>query len=63
MAIIKQNVSLAKAIVKGSVERIVERRTCGCQSAAEHAVMTAPDAIPAAARERLAIIMNKYWSK
>jgi len=63
MAIIKQNVSLAKAIVKGSVERIVEGRTCGCQSAAEHAVMTAPDAIPAAARERLGIIMNKYWSK
>jgi 5'-methylthioadenosine phosphorylase len=63
MAIIKQNVSLAKAIVKGSAERIVERRTCACQSAAEHAVMTAPDAIPAAARERLGIIMNKYWSK
>jgi 5'-methylthioadenosine phosphorylase len=63
MAIIKQNVSLAKAIVKGSAERIVERRTCGCQAAAEHAVLTAPDAIPAAARERLGIIMNKYWER
>jgi hypothetical protein len=25
--------------------------------------MTAPEAIPAAARERLGIIMNKYWEK
>ena len=63
MAIIRQNVSLAKAIVKGSAERIPERRTCACQAAAEHAVMTAPDAIPAAGRERLGIIMDKYWSK
>ncbi|HEY2748204.1 MAG TPA: S-methyl-5'-thioadenosine phosphorylase [Polyangia bacterium] len=63
MAIIKQNVSLAKAIVKGSVERIPEARACACTSAAAHAVMTAPEAIPANARERIGIIMNKYWSK
>jgi 5'-methylthioadenosine phosphorylase len=63
MAIIKQNVALAKAIVKGAAERIPERRGCGCQSAAAHAIMTAPEAIPAAARERLGIILDKYWSK
>ena len=63
MAIIRQNVALAKAIVKGAAERIPERRSCGCQAAAEHAVMTAPEAIPAAGRERLGIIMNKYWEK
>jgi|SRR6185312_2332811 len=63
VAIIKKNVALAKAIVKGSVERIPAARTCACTSAAAHAIMTAPDAIPAAARERLGIIMDKYWSK
>jgi 5'-methylthioadenosine phosphorylase len=63
MAIIKQNVSLAKQIVKGSVERIPGARACGCTSAAAHAIMTAPEAIPAAARERLGIILDKYWSK
>jgi 5'-methylthioadenosine phosphorylase len=62
VAIIKKNVSLAKAIVKGSVERIPEARACACTSAAAHAVMTAPEAIPASARERLGIIMDKYWS-
>ncbi len=63
LAIIKQNVALAKQIVKGAAERIPERRSCGCQAAAANAVMTAPEAIPAEARERLGIIMNKYWSK
>jgi 5'-methylthioadenosine phosphorylase len=63
VAIIKKNVALAKQIVKGAVERIPEQRACGCMNAAEHAVMTAPDAIPAAARERLGIIMNKYWER
>jgi 5'-methylthioadenosine phosphorylase len=63
VAIIKKNVSLAKAIVKGSVERIPEARACACTSAAAHAVMTAPEAIPPVARERLGIIMNKYWER
>ena len=31
-------------------------------NAAQHAVMTAPDAIPAEARERLGVILGKYWS-
>lgn len=63
MAIIKKNVSLARAIVKGSAERIGAARSCACQTAAKHAVMTAPEAIPAAARERLGVIMNKYWER
>jgi 5'-methylthioadenosine phosphorylase len=62
IAVLKKNVQLAKAIVKGAVERIPVTRRCACQRAAEHAVMTAPDAIPAAARERLQIILGKYWS-
>jgi 5'-methylthioadenosine phosphorylase len=63
LAIIRQNVALAKQIVKGAAERIPAERRCGCQAAAAHAIMTAPDAIPAAARERLGIILDKYWSK
>ncbi len=63
VAMLKKNVQLAKAIVKGAVERIPAARRCACQAAAEHAIMTAPDAIPAAARERFGIIMNKYWEK
>jgi 5'-methylthioadenosine phosphorylase len=63
IAVLRQNVQLARAIVKGAVERIPATRRCACQGAAEHAVMTAPDAIPPAARARLEIIMGKYWSR
>jgi 5'-methylthioadenosine phosphorylase len=62
VAIVKQNVALAKNIVKGAAERIPAERRCACGSAAQHAIMTAPEAIPAAARERLGIILDKYWS-
>jgi 5'-methylthioadenosine phosphorylase len=63
VAVLRKNVSLARAIVKGSVERIAAdgARTCACTQAAAHAVMTAPEAIPPSARERLALIMGKYW--
>jgi 5'-methylthioadenosine phosphorylase len=63
VAILRQNVDLAKKIVKGAIERIPSDRRCGCVDAARHAVMTAPDAIPPAARERLSLILGKYWSK
>jgi 5'-methylthioadenosine phosphorylase len=62
VAIVKQNVALAKNIVKGAAERIPAARGCGCVNAAEHAIMTAPEAIPPSARERLGIILDKYWS-
>jgi 5'-methylthioadenosine phosphorylase len=63
LAIIQQNIELARRIVKESVGRIPAARTCGCQSASAHAVMTAPEAIPVEARERLSFLFNKYWSK
>jgi 5'-methylthioadenosine phosphorylase len=62
VAVVKRNVALAKQIVKNAVERIPVERTCPCKDAAAHAIMTAPEAIPASARERLGIILDKYWS-
>jgi 5'-methylthioadenosine phosphorylase len=63
VAVLKKNVELAKRIVKGAAERVPAERKCGCVNAAELAVMTAPDAIPPSGRERLGVIMNKYWSR
>ncbi len=63
MAIVRKNVDLARRIVQNAVERIPIERACGCVDAAKFAVMTAPEAIPPAARERLALIMGKHWSK
>jgi 5'-methylthioadenosine phosphorylase len=63
VALIKQNVALAKRIVKGAVERIPAARGCRCVEASRHAVMTAPEAIPAEARARLGVILGKYWNQ
>jgi len=35
-------------------------RKCACASAAKYAVLTQPDAIPAAAKERLGLLFGKY---
>ena len=35
-----------------------EERRCGCRDALRNAVLTSPDAIPAAARERLALLLD-----
>jgi 5'-methylthioadenosine phosphorylase len=36
-------------------------RSCACASAAKYAVLTQPDAIPSAAKERLKLLYGKYF--
>jgi 5'-methylthioadenosine phosphorylase len=60
LEVIRKNVSLARAIVKAVAERIPLLRECPCKTAAAHAVMTAPDQIPAEARARVELIVGKY---
>jgi 5'-methylthioadenosine phosphorylase len=35
-------------------------RACACASASKYAVLTRPDAIPAAAKEKLGLLFGKY---
>ncbi len=63
LAVVRKNVDLAKRIIKNAATMIVAERKCACTSAVAHAVMTDPAAIPPAARERLKLIMGKYWSQ
>ena len=58
---IRNNVALAKQIVKNVAEQVPVERNCECKDALEHAVMTAPDAISPAARQRLGLLMSRYW--
>jgi 5'-methylthioadenosine phosphorylase len=37
-------------------------RTCKCGTALAHAVLTQPDKIPAATRQKLGLILDKYLS-
>jgi len=54
------NVSRAKDIVRHVLPGLPRLPACGCARAAERAIMTAKDAIPAAARERLRVLYGRY---
>ncbi|HZD40391.1 MAG TPA: S-methyl-5'-thioadenosine phosphorylase, partial [Terriglobales bacterium] len=59
---VNKNVGMAKKIVEMVVPRIPEERECICASALEYGIITAPEAIPAATKERLKDIIGKYVS-
>jgi len=61
IAVSHQNADNAAKVVRAAVKALPKERSCGCGSAAKFAVMTAPDAIPASARERLKLLYGKYW--
>jgi len=59
--VLHQNAENAAQVVKAAVAAMPRERNCACASAAKYAVLTAPDAIPAAAKERLALLYGKYF--
>jgi 5'-methylthioadenosine phosphorylase len=60
VAIIRQNVAMAKNIIRHAVADIAGDRTCPCATALQHAVITDRAAITEAAKQRLAVIVGKY---
>lgn len=61
LAIVRQNVAMARRIIAELAGRLAAERRCGCGEAARFAVMTAPAAIAPAARQRLSLILDKYF--
>ena len=62
IANLMQNVSVAQNIVSRAVATFPEGRDCGCRTALRNAVLTSPDHIPAAARDRLALLLDPILS-
>jgi 5'-methylthioadenosine phosphorylase len=62
IANLMQNVSVAQNIVSSAVASFPEARDCGCRTALRNAVLTSPDAIPVAARDRLALLLDPVLS-
>ncbi|HET7854304.1 MAG TPA: S-methyl-5'-thioadenosine phosphorylase [Candidatus Methylomirabilis sp.] len=60
IAILHKNVATAKAIVRGVIPKIRPERSCGCASALKDAIITAPQAIPEAAKKKLWPLIGKY---
>ena len=57
-----QNVDIAKRIITQAVIDIPLERECGCATALENAIITAPERIPRRMKEDLALLIGKYVS-
>jgi 5'-methylthioadenosine phosphorylase len=62
VATLTRNVELAKRIITHCARLVPAERSCACAHALDHAVMTAPHAIPAATRARLALLLGNRFS-
>lgn len=63
VANLHKNVANAQHIIRDVAGRLPADRSaspCGCSSALAHAIITDPAAIPASARERYALLLEKY---
>ena len=61
LEVMHANVDKAQRLLRCVVPRLVgTARTCACGAALKAALFTAPEVVPAAARERLALLVNKY---
>jgi 5'-methylthioadenosine phosphorylase len=57
------NAAMAQKVIAHAVEALPIDRTCECARALAAAIITRPDVIPAATRERLGLIVGKYLAK
>ena len=61
--VMNQNSANACRVVKAAVASMPRERKCACATAAQFAILTRPDAIPAATREKLELLIGKYLKK
>jgi 5'-methylthioadenosine phosphorylase len=62
VAVIHQNADNAAKVVRAAVGAMPKDRTCACGDALKYAILTDRKAIPAATREKLAVLLDKYLS-
>ncbi len=60
VAVLHQNAENASKVVRAAVAAMPAERTCACASALKYAILTQPDAIPQATREKLDLMIGKY---
>ena len=60
VANLNKNTALSKSILGDVIPRLTEERSCPCGSALENTIITAREVIPTEARERVALLVDKY---
>jgi len=63
IANLMQNVADAQGVIRSAVAAYDGGYDCGCRGALRNAVLTHPDAIPAEARERLALFLDPIFGE
>ena len=63
VAVLVKNADNAAKVVRETVAGMPSGRTCKCGSALAHAILTERDKIPAATRQKLSLILDKYLDK
>lgn len=60
LEVMQGNVAMAKKIIAAAAHAVCAQRSCECGKTLQYAIMTAPDQIPQATRERLELLIGKY---
>jgi 5'-methylthioadenosine phosphorylase len=60
VGVLHQNAANAAKVVKAAVAALPRGRACACASAAKYAVLTQPDTIPEATKEKVGLLFGKY---
>lgn len=63
IAILNKNTTLAQNAIRSLVRNLSTQRACECANALASALITDPKVIPAEARARLSLLVDKYLSK
>lgn len=59
LATLRQNVSLAKRLLRAAIPKVADGKACICQRALQDTIITAPDRMPASLRRKLALLMDR----
>jgi 5'-methylthioadenosine phosphorylase len=59
LATLRQNVALAKQLLRVSVGPVAAGKTCDCQRALQDAVVTPPDQVPTSLRRKLRLLLER----
>ena len=62
VAVLNQNAANACKVVRAAVAALPRERNCACASALQYAIVTSPDVMPQATREKLDLLIGKYLS-
>ena len=63
VAVLNQNAENACNVVREAVAALPKQRGCACGSALATAILTSRDAVPAATKEKLKLIIGKYFAE